>query len=88
MIYKFGPHANEFFNLFGGEIAGIANSVWLLLDHGDRLSFTLHFTAWGRHLFAIGGNEQAARLTGVPVNSRQAAGLHLLLAHRRGRRRS
>jgi ribose transport system permease protein len=28
----------------------------------------LRFTTWGRHLYAIGGNEQAARLTGVPVN--------------------
>ena len=27
-----------------------------------------NFTAWGRHLFAIGGNENAARLTGVPVD--------------------
>jgi len=25
-------------------------------------------TTWGRHVFAIGGNEQAANLTGVPVN--------------------
>ena len=24
-------------------------------------------TAWGRHVLAIGGNEQAALLTGVPV---------------------
>ena len=28
----------------------------------------LKFTTWGRHLYAIGGNEQAARLTGVPVD--------------------
>jgi ribose transport system permease protein len=28
----------------------------------------LKITPWGRHLYAIGGNEQAARLTGVPVN--------------------
>jgi ribose transport system permease protein len=27
----------------------------------------LHLTRWGRHLYAIGGNEQAALLTGVPV---------------------
>jgi ribose transport system permease protein len=27
----------------------------------------LRFTSWGRHLYAIGGNESAARLTGVPV---------------------
>ena len=25
-------------------------------------------TSWGRHVLAIGGNEQAALLTGVPVN--------------------
>ena len=24
-------------------------------------------TTWGRHLLAVGGNEQAANLTGVPV---------------------
>jgi len=28
----------------------------------------LKFTTWGRHLYSIGGNEHAARLTGVPVN--------------------
>jgi ribose transport system permease protein len=27
----------------------------------------LHRTAFGQHLYAIGGNEQAARATGVPV---------------------
>ena len=32
------------------------------------LGFVFNFTAWGRHLFAIGSNENAARLTGVPVN--------------------
>jgi ribose transport system permease protein len=30
-------------------------------------SAVLHLTRWGRHLYAIGGNEQAALLTGVPV---------------------
>lgn len=29
--------------------------------------FTFRWTRWGRHIFAIGGNEQAATLTGVPV---------------------
>jgi ribose transport system permease protein len=28
----------------------------------------LKFTTFGRYLYAIGGNEQAARLTGVPVD--------------------
>jgi ribose transport system permease protein len=29
--------------------------------------FTFRWTKWGRHIFAIGGNEHAAVLTGVPV---------------------
>jgi ribose transport system permease protein len=31
-------------------------------------SIILKLTTWGRHLYSIGGNEQAARLTGVPVD--------------------
>jgi ribose transport system permease protein len=31
-------------------------------------ALVLHFSVWGRHLFAVGGNEHAARLTGVPVD--------------------
>jgi ribose transport system permease protein len=30
--------------------------------------FLLRYTVWGRWVYAIGGNEHAARLTGVPVN--------------------
>ncbi len=30
-------------------------------------SLALRWTKWGRYLFAIGGNEEAANLTGVPV---------------------
>ena len=29
--------------------------------------FVLNWTRFGRHVFAIGGNEHAATLTGVPV---------------------
>ena len=28
----------------------------------------MNFTAWGKHIYSIGGNEEAARLTGVNVN--------------------
>ena len=31
--------------------------------------FAFRWTKWGRHIFAIGGNEQAAVMTGVPVRS-------------------
>ena len=40
----------------------------MLLVLAVIVSFTLKWTAWGRHLFAIGGNENAARLTGIPVD--------------------
>jgi ribose transport system permease protein len=31
------------------------------------VGLAFRWTKWGRHLFAIGGNEEAANLTGVPV---------------------
>ena len=40
-------------------------------DHPRHLAlifgFVFRWTRWGRHIFAIGGNEQAAVLTGMPV---------------------
>ncbi len=46
------------------------------------VGYVFNFKAWGRHLFAIGGNEQAARLTGVPVDCDQVPGLRVLGLHR------
>jgi ribose transport system permease protein len=42
--------------------------IWLLLILAIGFGLVFRFTTWGRHLYAIGGNEQAARLTGVPVD--------------------
>jgi ribose transport system permease protein len=39
------------------------------------LYFLLHWTRFGRYLYAIGSNSRAARLSGIPV------GLHVFLAH-------
>ena len=41
--------------------------MWVLLLLTVVFSVVLHVTRWGRYLYAIGGNEQAAVLTGVPV---------------------
>ncbi len=68
MIYQFGPYADEFFRIFGGQVFGIANSMWVLVIMAICFALGLRFTVWGRHLFAVGGNEHAAQLTGVPVN--------------------
>ncbi len=68
MIYEFGPYGETFIEIGGGEILGIANPVWMLLVLTLVFAFIFNFTAWGRYLYAIGGNENAARLTGVPVD--------------------
>ena len=67
MIYDFGADAEIFYWLGGGQILGIANPVWVLVILALLFGFIFNFTAWGRYLYAIGGNENAARLTGVPV---------------------
>jgi ribose/xylose/arabinose/galactoside ABC-type transport system permease subunit len=41
--------------------------VWLMLILAALTSFVLRYTKFGRHVFAIGSNEQTARLCGVNV---------------------
>ncbi len=67
MIYDFGPDANIVFALGGGQVLGIATPVWVLIALTLLFAVVLRTTSWGRYVYAIGGNEQAARLTGVPV---------------------
>jgi ribose transport system permease protein len=68
MIYEFGPYGDTFNAIGGGEIFGVANPVWMLVAMTLIFSFVFNFTSWGRYLYAIGGNETAARMTGVPVD--------------------
>jgi ribose transport system permease protein len=67
MIYEFGPWGETFNAIGGGSILGIANPVWALVLLALLFGFIFNFTAWGNYLYSIGGNENAARLTGVPV---------------------
>lgn len=41
--------------------------VWMVVGLAIGVSLLLRYTRFGRHLFAIGSNEQAARLCGVPI---------------------
>ena len=56
------------FNQVGlGHILGIPNPIWamaLVLVVG---TVVLRYTTWGRSLYAIGSNTEAARLAGIPV---------------------
>jgi ribose transport system permease protein len=67
MVYQFGPDEKLLFALGGGETFGIANPVWILIALTLIFGFLLNFTVWGRHIYAVGGNPQAARLTGLAV---------------------
>ena len=58
---------------------GLAPALGHLDDRGAGASssaFTLRYTRFGRHLFAIGSNERTARLCGVRINRTQAGRLH------------
>jgi ribose transport system permease protein len=65
---KFGHDKDLLIAIGGGKSFGIANPVIILLVLTILTGFVLRYTGWGRHLYAIGGNENAARLTGVPVD--------------------
>jgi ribose transport system permease protein len=71
MIFEFGPDQAILLQIGGGAqvIAGIPipNPLIVLVVLALFTSFLLRWTRWGRHVFAIGGNEQAAVLNGVPV---------------------
>ncbi len=41
--------------------------MWIALGVAIAATVVLHFTRFGRHVFAVGSNESAARLCGVPV---------------------
>ena len=45
----------------------MATGAWLVVLLGILLGVVMHFTVFGRHVFAIGSNEATARLCGVNV---------------------
>lgn len=67
MVYEFGPDQDRFLALGGGSTLGLAHPLWLLLVWAGLFHLVLHHTSWGRHLYAVGGNESAALLNGVKV---------------------
>ncbi len=63
------PFTNESFEYLGkGEIAGIPFQIILLVLIVALTIFFLRKTIFGRYIIAVGGNEEAARLSGVRVN--------------------
>jgi ribose/xylose/arabinose/galactoside ABC-type transport system permease subunit len=57
----------DHFLALGSTWAGLPVPIWILLALAAVLAGLLRHTGFGRELFAIGGNEMAARLAGVAV---------------------
>lgn len=67
MIYEFGPD-QDLYEWIGGEsVFGIPNPVWVLAILTVVFWWAYRYSTWGRWVFAVGGNAQAAKLAGIPV---------------------
>ncbi|MER9328260.1 ABC transporter permease [Mesorhizobium sp. M0152] len=74
VVFQFGPDHDKLLALGGGAwVFGIANPVLYMILLALITGFILRWTRFGRHIFAIGGNEHAATLTGVPVRQIKVA---------------
>jgi len=67
VVYSFGQSEKAIFALGGGKTFGVPNVVYAMIASALVLHFLLTMTRWGRYVSAIGGNQRAARLTGIPV---------------------
>ncbi len=59
------PNMDSLQTLASGKILGVATPFWLLLFIATIAWVVLHRSVYGRHLFAVGSNEEAARFAGV-----------------------
>jgi len=50
-----------------GSFLGLPVPIWIMLGFLILTHVILRYTALGRAIYAIGGNEEAARLSGIPV---------------------
>lgn len=67
MIWQFGPDHDILLWIGGGSTFGLPHPLYVLTVLTIVMSLAFKWTRWGQHLFAIGGNESAAVLTGIPV---------------------
>lgn len=71
LIYTNGHPTTDlnegFLSIGGGSILGIPVPVWILVICIVIGIFLLNFTKFGRYVYAIGGNELAAQISGINV---------------------
>lgn len=64
----FTPLNDLMSNTPDARILFLPPGAWIMFLGAVVIAVILHFTVFGRRTFAIGGNEAAARLSGVPIN--------------------
>ena len=64
----FGNEYEGFKQLANGTMWGLPIPLWIMLLFALIMGIVVHLSVFGRHLFAVGGNEEAARFSGIPVN--------------------
>ncbi|MCS7222614.1 MAG: ABC transporter permease [Anaerolineae bacterium] len=62
------PSGHPFLALGQGDLANVPISFIILIVVALIVSFILNFTVLGRHIYAVGGNLEAARVSGVHVD--------------------
>jgi ribose transport system permease protein len=62
-----GPDADYYYAITSGSLFGVPAPFIYLVLFAALMAVVLHHTSFGRHVFAIGGNEKAAEMTGVNV---------------------
>ncbi len=67
MMWEFGPDHNLLLWIGGGSTLGIPHPLYALTLLTVIVSLASKWTRWGQYVFAIGGNESAATLAGIPV---------------------
>ncbi len=67
-INSFLPDGDAFFNLGGGDTFGLPNPFLIFVVLSVIAWVVLDRTVFGRQLYAIGGNEKTARLSGLEVD--------------------
>ena len=67
-ISIYGQQQEAFLWIGGGDILGIPNPFIIFVIMAVVFWILLSRTVWGRHVYAVGGNERTARLTGLNVD--------------------
>ncbi|BDG01248.1 ABC transporter permease [Anaeromyxobacter oryzae] len=71
LVYTDGRPITGLPDAFGvlgnGAFGGVPVPVWVMLGFLALTHFLLRYTGLGRNVYAVGGNEEAARLSGLPI---------------------